>query len=320
MPVTMKADGYDLSNIGFDVHDASTRRAFPTREWSAESVPGRAGRVLTDDEPQYAERELVVTGRLTGTSDANFQSRRDELAARLDAAGIVEILFSDQTDRRYRARLKTIEHSQTSRSDTARDDVEITFDLLDPWAYETSISTVSFGSTRTQVPLGTAPTRDFTVRIHGSFTDPSLKVRRGGLFHYQPGAGITGSPTFSRSSTAQYQDSGGTMREAKSGVVRDQHYVDGVSDDHSNAQDVSGSVVYQTDFTLSKSDGEYLEMDFGAGTITDDAGNSQISAMDTGSDFPFPLDPRDARYEQSLWVWIEVTSGGGELKYRKAYS
>lgn len=83
--------------------------------------------------------------------------------------------------------------------------------------------------------------------------------------------------------------------------------------------DASGEVLFQTDFTLSMSEGEFLELDMGDGTITDEAGDSKQADRDTGTDFPWPLDPIRGEQQSGDYPQIEVTSGDGELRYYRRW-
>lgn len=260
MALTVSIDGKDLSTLGFSVRRADTRRATTPRVWPSQSVANKAPRVRMSDRPQTEGRQLEVIGQLKGTSDSNFESRRDEILARC-RAGEVEVTFSDGT-RIYYGRFLGADHGMLTRADLNFDEVALTWELLYPWAYASSTSSVTgIGSTATDIPLGTAPSlRDVTVQVNGTFTDP----------------------------TVQYLASDGTT-------------------------------VFSASFTLSKSSSEWIKLDMEAGTIVDDTGTSQIDALDTGSDFPWALDPNDGVYWNSNWPQMKVTDGTLDVTLRKAY-
>lgn len=286
MALTMSVDGFDTSTLGFSVREADARRMYPTREYPTKQIPQKAARILMDTGANYGERVLEVTGQLKGggeqvlvtdsgdtlvtdsgdsllarTAEEALYARRDELIGRMSHEE-VEISFSDRSGRVFRGRLQEHQHNFLSRALVDHDEVSIAFDLLDPFersASDITLSGISSGTAQ-EVALGTAPVDDFTVKIDGPFTDPTIT----------------------------YKDHTGTTQKTVS-------------------------------LTLTKGSSGSVTLDMGAGTITDESSNSQISALDTNQDFPFRLHPRDAEHWNQNWPTLETSDGELTITYQKAW-
>lgn len=257
----MIVDGWSSSNVGFGVFSADSRRTSPPREWVTETVSQRPERALMAPEPEYGRRRLRVSGHLAASNSTEFDSRRNELLARMDRRSEVEISFSDSTDLTFFARLSAATHEHLTKRSLADDKVDIEFELVRPWKYDkTTTVTTGISTGAVAIALGTAPTRDVTLRLDGPFTNPSIV----------------------------YENSTGGTEKTLS-------------------------------FTLSKSSGEWLEIDMDAATIVDESSNSQQDKRDTGTDFPFALDPRDGQFWTSSWPRLRTTSGTLKATVRKAY-
>lgn len=57
--------------------------------------------------------------------------------------------------------------------------------------------------------------------------------------------------------------------------------------------DASGTEVFRADFTTTLTSTEFLELDAGTGNIVDQSGASKQAARDSGTDWPWALDPED---------------------------
>lgn len=227
--LTMSVDGWSSTNVGFHVTNPDSYRMSPAREWVVEQAPLRARQVLMSQTPRYEARELVVEGHISASSASSLIANRDELIARLDDAGEIEVTFSDDPSRVYDCRFVGSDQEHRTLASQSRDTLTLTFLMLDPFVRDAGLTTVAFGATPTEVPLGTAPVEDAVIRVHGPSTNPSVRLSQAGLFHLEDGASVvppSTDATFSRAATATYTDSAGRIRSASSGQVRKHHYVD----------------------------------------------------------------------------------------------
>lgn len=80
-----------------------------------------------------------------------------------------------------------------------------------------------------------------------------------------------------------------------------------------------GTTLKTLGLTLTKSGGQWVEIDMRLGTIVDNASANQQGARNSGSDFPWYLDPRDGTYWSSAWPTLRCSSGTLTCYYFKGY-
>jgi hypothetical protein len=124
--------------------------------------------MLTQTDPDVSTRELVLEGTIVATSTATLQTNLDALKA-LVAAGLLEVRFYATQTRAYYGRCQgapstpfPIQFRQTSTKVTIR------ILCLDPLGYDLDLSVISFGSTYTDLPLGTGPSAPVLYIVGGS--------------------------------------------------------------------------------------------------------------------------------------------------------
>jgi predicted phage tail component-like protein len=153
----MLADGYDLANIGFKLREPTGLGGL-AYDLPIAHVPGRDDSV-TIGEPEPKARTLTVVGSIsvaTMADLATLYSRVDELRWRLERES-VQLIFPDHTDRYYTATLLNPDEIRIPPAFNQRmRELRLQFLCPDPRAYATTETTVAFGATAVQMPLGNA--------------------------------------------------------------------------------------------------------------------------------------------------------------------
>jgi hypothetical protein len=156
----MLADSYDLANLGFTLRDATGLGGL-SRELPIAHIPGRLDSVSLG-ETETKPRSIGVVGWLSvaSLSAANLallSARCDELRWRLERESVQLIFDERHSDRYYTATLLNPEeiHIPPAFHQRIRE-LRLQFLCADPVAYATTLTTVAFGATAVQMPLGTA--------------------------------------------------------------------------------------------------------------------------------------------------------------------
>jgi hypothetical protein len=157
----MLADTYNLANLGFTLRDATGLGGL-SRELPIAHVPGRLDSVALGD-TETKPRAIGVLGWLSvpTLSAANLSllsANCDELRWRLERESVQLIFDERHADRFYTATLLNPEeiHIPPAFHQRIRE-LRLQFLCADPVAYATSTTTVPFGATAAETPLGTAP-------------------------------------------------------------------------------------------------------------------------------------------------------------------
>jgi hypothetical protein len=170
---TVYVDGYDLFGIGFVADTVRGHRSMTSRRKPTAQVPGRIGPILISNTALYEPRRLEFSGVVEAVSFTEMQTRLDELKYRL--SGTHTVAVADDTTRVFvSVRFEEIP-AVPMRPDLFQKWTQVSLVGIsdDPRAYSTGTFAVAFGSTDTDIPMGTAPMGG-TVRISGAAVNPAL--------------------------------------------------------------------------------------------------------------------------------------------------
>ncbi len=147
--------------------------------WPTQPLAGSLGAVVTTTEPDSPLRQLVVSGILRGSNNADAQTKLEALL-NWCSRGALEIRTAHSTSRLYVGRLSGTSLpllDPSFLSDTAKG--SLTFDLTTPYQLECLPRTYSItttGSTgRVALLLGTGTSRPI-IQIRGAATNPKLTL------------------------------------------------------------------------------------------------------------------------------------------------
>lgn len=171
-------NGTDAADLGFYLADAPDLLGEGTRTPQTTGVPQGVGVILSGAPISVGSRSLRLSGYVTSTTLAGARAVLDNLKAHV-GNGIVELRSAWATDRVARGLLVAASAGPSSQAWLGRITVDLEFFLPDPFAYAIAPSTVAFGSTATEIPLGTAPSRGASwwsaiITITGAATTPTL--------------------------------------------------------------------------------------------------------------------------------------------------
>lgn len=171
-------NGIDAADLGFVVEDAPDLLSEGARTPQTVEVPQGQGAILASVPVAVAPRVLRLSGFVTADTLAAATVIHDRVKAAV-GDGLVEIRSAWATDRIVRGVL--LQHAGGPRSTAwlGRISVDLEFLLTDPYAYSLEPSVIAFGSTATEIPLGTAPSRgrdtwSAIITIAGAATTPTL--------------------------------------------------------------------------------------------------------------------------------------------------
>lgn len=169
------------TTYNFDLVEAPELLAMGAHTFQTASVVQRAGVLLGTARPTVEPRTLRLQGFITGTSLADAVTKLDNLKAELNTTAC-RIATAWDTARQYWGVLVAATAAPNSAYWQTYVSVELDFLLFDPYAYATSTSTVTFGTSPTDIPLGTAPSRGnrfvtSKITITGAATTPILRYK-----------------------------------------------------------------------------------------------------------------------------------------------
>lgn len=170
-------NGYDLSQSGFVLDMVNGHRSVPPISRPDIEIAGRIGSVLLSQEETFEPRKIKIDGYVFGDTAPDMMANIEELTARLTQSGDLEIKIADDESRLFYGRLTSMPDTPLRPAllaDKTRYAIQLT--CYDPRAYATGPSTLGFGSTAADVPLGTAPSGGI-VRVSGAASAPSLVYR-----------------------------------------------------------------------------------------------------------------------------------------------
>lgn len=171
-------NGTDAADLGFYLADAPDLLGEGTRTPQTVAVPQGVGTLLSSAPVSVGPRSLRLSGYVSSNTLAGARATLDTLKAHI-GSGIVELKSAWATDRVVRGVLISATAGPSSQSWLGRLSVDVDFLCFDPFAYAIAPSTVAFGSTATEIPLGTAPSRGSSwwsaiITITGAATTPTL--------------------------------------------------------------------------------------------------------------------------------------------------
>lgn len=149
----------------------------PARALGLLDLPQAPGGIDPGLVPSEAARTLTIEGLIKATSQTTLMTTLDRIKE-VCGTGLVTIAGPYATDRRYYGVLQPLDAEQVERTllnGWAR--VTLAFVCPLPYAIASTPTTVSFGSTATAIPLGTAPSALRTdwsavITITGAATTP----------------------------------------------------------------------------------------------------------------------------------------------------
>lgn len=157
----MLINGSDArTTYGLVLTEAPGWRDVPPARYSAAVIPGRPGSRILDVSIGEQPRKLSLRGAILGTSVADARTKLDRLYAVIRGQSFVRITLDDQPTREYRGIVDTATVSPPEASLIAAV-LPITLELtcVDPYAYELTATSFSFGGAGTACPLGSGPVR-----------------------------------------------------------------------------------------------------------------------------------------------------------------
>jgi hypothetical protein len=169
--------GYDISGLSFELVDLPNHRAFMQRRFQDAQTVLRDPRRLISTDPLHRRRSLEIVGNMTAADMATLNTNMDKLFSECDQLSEMTIIFGDRTDRQLYGFLESIERTRRTPgrefgtpSGGPHIRMALTFAILDPLWYGTSVTTVSsIQSTYTDIATGTAPSiRDHKWTITGA--------------------------------------------------------------------------------------------------------------------------------------------------------
>lgn len=170
----------DLADYGFVLGVDPAHGASPDYTDASAPLLGAIGPTWLGEPTQAGARKLVVGGYYVAVSNTQYKAWTDYLKA-LASTGAVRIRFSDRSDQEFRdARLmgfRPVPRAAILTNLAA--DLQMTFDVADPLRYDVNPQWLGLSTSRTSLPIGTAPTFPLVI-IHGggaSLTNPSWIYR-----------------------------------------------------------------------------------------------------------------------------------------------
>lgn len=171
-------NGIDAADLGFVVEEAPDLLSEGARSPQTVEVPQGQGAILASVPASVAPRVLRLSGFVTADTLAAATVILDRVKAAV-GEGLVEIRSAWATDRIVRGVLVAHSAGPEARAWLGRLSVTLEFLCTDPYAYLIEPSVISFTSTATEIPLGSAPSRgrdgwSAIITIAGAATTPTL--------------------------------------------------------------------------------------------------------------------------------------------------
>lgn len=145
------------------------------------TVLGQLGPVWAGEPTQAAPRKLTPSGFVSAASASALKSAIDNLKA-LCYSGAVRLRFPDRTDQEFRD-CRCAGFEVTPRAALMANlgaDVSMTFDVADPIRYDINPLGYALSTSRTSLPMGTAPCGNVMIVLHGggaSLTNPTVTLK-----------------------------------------------------------------------------------------------------------------------------------------------
>lgn len=185
--MSIYVNGVDLGGDGWRVLRHRGLDAAPTVEYPSTTLPGLGLDVETDTVGRAAPRRFSITWGTKATSYAALDTALRTLKARLVGAPVV-LTMDRRPNQRLTARVTDFPVVNGIGGQEIAPywlEAEVSFVALDPYFEDTSEQAVSFGTTATALPQGTAATRGVLLLTAsgGSVVNPTLT--------YKTAAGVT---------------------------------------------------------------------------------------------------------------------------------
>jgi len=179
--------GYDISGLAFELVDLPNHRSFMRRRFQDAQTLLRDPRRLMAVDPVHSRRTLDIVGNMTAANMGLLNTQVDQLFSECDQLSEMTIVFGDRTDRQLYGFLESISRVSRTRgrefgtpSGGPFIRMRLSFAILDPLWYGTSVTTVSsIQNTYTDIATGTAPSvRDHKWTITGASgaSNPTILV------------------------------------------------------------------------------------------------------------------------------------------------
>lgn len=169
------------TQYGFDLVEAPDLLSMGDHDYQTAPVVQRSGVLLSTARPTVQPRTMRLTGFITGTTLTDARTKLNTLRAAIGTVPCTIATAWDTTKNFYGVLQSSAAGPNASYWDKYLA-VELEFLLFDPYGYDTTISTVNFTTSATDIPLGTAPSKgnrivETKIRITGAATTPILRYR-----------------------------------------------------------------------------------------------------------------------------------------------
>ena len=171
-------NGTDADDLGFYLVDAPDLLGEGARTPQTVGFPQGTGALLASTPVAIGPRTLRLSGFTSATTINNARVAADRVKAHV-GTGIVEIRSAWNTGVVVRGVLVNVAAGPDASTWLGRVSLDLDFLLFDPYAYSTGYTTIGFGSTPTELTLGTAPSVGRSwwsaiITIAGAATTPTL--------------------------------------------------------------------------------------------------------------------------------------------------
>lgn len=171
-------NGTDAAELGFYLADAPDLLGEGTRTPQTVAMPQGVGTILGTAPVSVGSRSLRLSGYVTSNTLAGARAVLDTLKAHV-GSGVVELRSAWNTSVVVRGVLVAASAGPSSQAWLGRISVDLEFFLADPFAYAIEPTVLAIGSSATEVPLGTAPSRgrawwSAVLTITGAATTPTV--------------------------------------------------------------------------------------------------------------------------------------------------
>jgi len=174
-PTMVFVDGFDIGTLGFIVSTVDGWRDVPRSRQRNVQLVGRQGNIAVEPGLALAPRNITVRGAIQQDTFQELKDAIQELSGRL--FNISTVRFIDNTDRESNVRIIGYSTVPFAAQFDARE-YAFNFTLLglDPFIFETALTSDTFTSTKTALALGNAISKPL-ITINGPVTDPVITYR-----------------------------------------------------------------------------------------------------------------------------------------------
>ena len=173
-------DGMDLNDHGFELQGIPNMRGWSRQYRTMSPITGPS--VLVSEEPRLAPRQLVLSGYMSAPSTAALTTQLNEIE-NIWSGGEKAVALPELYDGVFHGLLSGIQTGRWPGRDYNQAGIglcRVSLSILcpDPWRYVTEAEIASVAGSLAALPLGTAPSRRWTVTLAltNATTDPGLEV------------------------------------------------------------------------------------------------------------------------------------------------